>query len=86
MLGHGSPWTALGDFTRSMFRGTRSYAFRFLRLGHPPNGRLHGWGIWSEANDERDQQVYSRKVVFQVRLHAAGGLCGPKACVPHSSA
>ena len=44
------------------------------------------WEIWSEANDERDQQVYSRKVVFQVRLHAAGGLCGPKACVPHSSA
>ncbi len=44
------------------------------------------WEIWFEANDERDQQAYSRKVVFQVRLHAAGGLCGPKACVPHSSA
>ena len=44
------------------------------------------WETWSEANDARDQQVCSRKVVFQVRLHAAGGLCGPKACFPRSSA
>jgi hypothetical protein len=89
MPGHESPCTALsalGDFACRLFRGTRSYAFRFLRLDILQMVVSDRWELWSEADDERGEQVDSHKDFFEVRRHAAGAPYRPKACVAHSSA